>query len=118
MLPIRGVLAAGVITSWGIIPVEVLDGIAGGMLSVAVPGLVARLLDGTGHINAGQGMIMAAQGLGGALSPVLAGFTTEAWGFSITFLLLGGLALGALVVWLGFGPLVRRAQTTAAAATA
>jgi hypothetical protein len=39
------------------------------MLSVAVPGLVARLLDGTGRINVGQGAVMTAQGIGASLSP-------------------------------------------------
>lgn len=82
-LPVRGLLAAGVITTWGVIPVQVLDGVGAGMLSVAVPGLVARILDGTGHINVGQGAIMAAQGLGGALSPVLGGVVAQHLGFPL-----------------------------------
>lgn len=61
------------------IPVQVLDGIGAGMLSVAVPGLVARILDGTGHINVGQGAVMAAQGLGGASARCWAGPSPNIW---------------------------------------
>jgi MFS family permease len=117
-LPIRAVIAAGVITSWGVLPVEVLDGIGGGMLSVAVPGLVARILDGTGRINAGQGAIMGAQGLGGALSPALGGFIAQAFGFRAAFLLLGVLSLGSLAIWLGFASMLRRASGAPSQASA
>lgn len=112
-LPVRGLVAAGIITTWGVIPVQMLDGIGAGMLSVAVPGLVARLLDGTGHINVGQGAIMAAQGLGGALSPVLGGVVAQHLGFPMAFAMLGGLSLGSLIIWLGFAPMLRRAGDAA-----
>jgi len=114
-LPIRGFLAAGVITAWGVIPVEVLDGIGGGILSVAVPGLVARLLDGTGHINVGQGVIMSAQGLGGALSPMLGGFIAQGFGFPAAFMVLGALSVGALLIWVWFAPILRRGADAASA---
>ncbi|MCV7412889.1 MFS transporter [Mycobacterium florentinum] len=117
-LPIRGLLAAGVITTWGVIPVEILDGIGGGILSVAVPGLVARILDGTGHINVGQGAIMSAQGLGGALSPVLGGFIAQVFGFPAAFIALGALSVGALLIWVRFAPILRRAGNPAATAAA
>lgn len=114
-LPVRALIAANVITSWGIIPVQILDGVGAGMLSVAVPGLVARILDGTGHINVGQGAIMAAQGLGAALSPVLGGVVAQTLGFPTAFTMLGFLSLGAMVTWLGFAPTLRRAGNQVAA---
>lgn len=119
-LPVRCLIAANLITSWGVIPVQVLDGVGAGMLSVAVPGLVARILDGTGHINVGQGAIMAAQGLGGALSPVLGGVVAQHLGFPVAFAMLGALSLGALIIWVGFGPMLRRvgARPTESLATA
>ncbi|MBE7213062.1 MAG: MFS transporter, partial [Gluconacetobacter diazotrophicus] len=46
-LPIRGLLAAHLIDHWGVYPVQMLDGIGAGLQSVAVPGLVARILNGT-----------------------------------------------------------------------
>lgn len=96
------------------IPVQVLDGIGAGMLSVAVPGLVARILDGTGHINVGQGAVMAAQA-GRRLSPVLGGAVAQHLGFRAAFLLLAGLSLGALIIWVTFAPMLRRAARLPAA---
>ncbi len=112
-LPLRAIIAAGVINTWGVIPVQVLDGIGAGMLSVAVPGLVARILDGTGHVNVGQGAVMAAQGLGGAVSPVLGGVVAQHLGFPVAFLMLGGLSIGALIIWFGCAAMLRRAGAAA-----
>lgn len=108
-LPVRALIASHVITTWGVIPVQVLDGVGAGILSVAVPGLVAQILNGTGHINIGQGAIMAAQGLGGALSPVVGAVAAQAFGFSTAFALLGGLSLGSLIIWLASASMLRDA---------
>jgi Na+/melibiose symporter-like transporter len=54
-LPIRGVIAAFMINRSGVYPVEILDGIAAGLQTVVVPGLVARVLHRSGRVNAGQG---------------------------------------------------------------
>ena len=70
-LPIRGILAAVLIGTWGVYPVQFLDGVGAGLQSVAVPSLVVRILNGTGQINTGQGAVMtAAQGIGASLSPL------------------------------------------------
>jgi MFS family permease len=108
-LPVRGAIAAWLIRDWGVYPVQALDGIGAGLQSVAVPGLVARLLDGTGRVNAGQGAIMTVQGIGAALSPALGGWIAEKLGYPVAFLSLGALSLGALVLWLGFGRSLRGA---------
>jgi MFS family permease len=98
-LPIRGVLAASFISQWGIYPVQMLDGIGAGIQSVAVPGLVARIMDGTGRVNAGQGSIMTAQALGASLSPALGGWLAQEFGYPPMFLTLGSLALMSVGVW-------------------
>jgi len=69
----------------------VLDGVGAGLLGVAVPGLVARILSGTGHVNAGLGAVMTMQGIGAALSPAL-----------------GAVAMVALLVWLATRPVTAR----------
>ena len=51
------------------IPVQMLDGVGAGLQSVAVPGLVARILNGTGRVNVGQGAVMTVQGLGRFAQP-------------------------------------------------
>lgn len=108
-LPIRGFLAAHLITAWGVYPVQILDGVGAGLQSVAVPGLVARILDGTGRVNVGQGAVMTAQGIGAALSPALGGWIAQRFGYEATFLVLGGLSLVSVALWLGYAPLLRAA---------
>jgi MFS family permease len=108
-LPIRGVLAACLINQWGVYPVQLLDGVGAGLQSVAVPGLVARILDGTGRVNAGQGAVMTVQALGAALSPGIGGWMAQWIGYSATFLILGGLALGSIAVWIGFARVLKPA---------
>jgi MFS family permease len=102
LLPIRGLVASVLITGWGVWPVETLDGVASGLLSVAAPGLIARIMDGTGRVNAAQGAIMAAQGLGGAISPALGGWIAQTVGYPAAFAALGGFALVSLGLWVGF----------------
>ena len=108
-LPIRGLVAASVIQSWGVWPVQALDGIGAGLQSVAVPGLVARILSGTGRVNVGQGAVMTVQGVGASLSPAIGGAIAQAIGFRTAFLILGSFALGSLALWLVASPILRPA---------
>lgn len=105
-LPIRGLIAAHSMSVWGVYPVQALDGIGAGLQGVAVPGLVARILNGTGRINVGQGAVMTVQGLGASLSPALGGWIAQEIGYGAAFLILGGFALGSIVLWLIFAPLL------------
>jgi len=100
-LPLRGLIAASVVHTWGVFPVQILDGIGAGLQSVAVPALVARLLQGTGRVNVGQGAVMTVQGIGAALSPALGGWIAQGFGYRAAFLLLGGVSLLSLALWLG-----------------
>ena len=81
VLPVRGLVAAHLVASWGVFPVQILDGVGAGLQSVAVPGLVARILDGTGRVNIGQGAVMTAQGLGASLSPAIGGWLAQWSGY-------------------------------------
>jgi len=108
-LPIRGVIAAHLINKWGVYPVQFLDGIGAGLQSVAVPGLVARILNGTGRVNVGQGAVMTVQGLGASLSPAIGGWIAQEAGYGAMFLILGCFALGSIALWLGFASLLRPA---------
>jgi predicted MFS family arabinose efflux permease len=108
-LPVRGAIAAEFIAAWGVWPVQILDGIGAGLQSVAVPALVVRLLQGTGRVNVGQGMLMTVQGAGAALSPVLGGVLARHFGYSAAFLVLGAVSLGSLALWLGFGAVLKQA---------
>ena len=108
-LPIRGLVAASIIKGWGVFPVQALDGIGTGLQSVAVPGLVARILSGTGRVNVGQGAVMTVQGVGAALSPALGGVIAQTFGYHVTFIVLGSFAIGSLLLWLGFAGTLKSA---------
>jgi MFS family permease len=106
-LPVRGLIAASVIKHWGVFPVQALDGIGAGLQSVAVPGLVARILNGTGRVNVGQGAVMTVQGVGAALSPAIGGWLAQELGYPAAFTMLGCLAIGSTAIWLSFASVLK-----------
>lgn len=108
-LPVRGLIAASLIHAWGVWPVQVLDGVGAGLQSVAVPALVVRLLNGTGRVNAGQGVVMTVQAAGAALSPALGGVLAHHFGYPAAFISLGAISTGSLVLWLYCGAELRHA---------
>jgi len=108
VLPLRGVLAFFFTGWWGVVPVEILDGIGTGLQSVAVPGMVARSLYGTGRINLAQGAVITIQGAGAAFSPALGGWIAQTIGFSPAFLVLGGFGIAAVMVWIVLGAAVKQ----------
>lgn len=116
VLPLRGLIAALFITRWGVFPVEILDGVGAGLQGVAVPALVAKLMQGTGRVNVAQGAVMTVQGVGASLSPTLGGVVAQMFGFRAAFLVLGAIPLGALALWLVCAPVVKAAQGAAAGA--
>jgi MFS family permease len=107
-LPARGAVAALVTGPIGLGPVQMLDGVGAGLLGVAVPGLVARILSGTGHVNAGLGAVMTMQGAGAALSPAFGGYIAGRLGYPAAFLALGAVAVTALALWVVTRPLTAR----------
>ncbi len=108
-LPLRGFLAGTFIEHWGVWPVQALDGIGAGLQSVAVPGLVACLLDGTGRVNVGQGAVMTVQGVGASLSPAIGGWLAQELGYNIAFYILGSFAIVSVALWVGFAGTLRPA---------
>jgi MFS family permease len=110
-LPVRGALAAFVGGMFALGPVQVLDGVGvgAGILGVVVPALVARILNGTGHVNAGLGAVMTVQGIGASLSPALGGYVAGKFGYATSFLALGGVAVIALAVWIAARPVTAEA---------
>ncbi len=112
-LPLRGVIAYFIASPWGLVPVQILDGVGAGLLGVATPGLTARILAGTGHVNVGLGAIMTMQAVGAASSPALGGLIAQRFGYGAAFLALGGIAVVGLVLWLLATRIVRPACANA-----
>lgn len=88
-LPIRCVLAGSAIEAWGVWPVQILDGVGAGLQSVSTPGVVARVLDGTGRVNVGLGAVMMFQNIGAAVSNLFCGWLVQVRGYSVAFYVLG-----------------------------
>jgi MFS family permease len=110
----RGVLFALTTKSPNLmVAVQVLDGLGAGIYNVVWVLVAADLARGTGRFNLMQGVFATAQGLGGALSNVAAGFLATAFGFPATFLTLAAVAGCAFIVLV-----VRMPETRAAAGRA
>jgi MFS family permease len=107
-LPVRGIIAAYVMKNWGVFPVQALDGIGAGLQSVAVPALVAELMQDTGRVNVAQGAVMTLQGIGAALSPAFGGLVVDHYGYRAAFIALGAISAGSLFLWIGLGPSLRQ----------
>ncbi|MCI1005495.1 MFS transporter [Herbaspirillum sp. C7C8] len=110
-LPVRGLVAGVWDSAWALLPVQMLDGVGAGLLGVALPGSVARILQGSGHINIGLGAVTTIQSIGAAMSPALAGVVARHYGYGAAFAALTGIALLALGVW---GALAQRREHGAA----
>jgi MFS family permease len=108
-LPIRGLFAAYMHSHIGIYPVQILDGIGAGLQSVAVPGLVAHILNGTGRVNIGQGAVMTVQGLGASFSPAIGGWIAQGIGYNTTFMILGAFAIASILLWIIFAKTINDA---------
>ena len=111
-LPLRAVTAAWIAPSWGILPVQVFDGLGAGFQSVAVPALVVHLLHGSGRVNLGQGAVQGVQAAGACLSPILGGWIAHHYGYPAAFLALGSLSIVSIAIWVGYGRRVRGACDT------
>jgi predicted MFS family arabinose efflux permease len=107
VLPLRGLFACFLAGWWGVVPVEILDGIGIGLQSVAVPGMVARALYSTGRVNLAQGAVITIQGAGAALSPALGGWIAQWVGYSPAFLILGGMGVAAAALWIALKPAIK-----------
>ena len=102
VLPIRGALAYMFASEWNNIPVQVLDGLAAGVVGVATPLMVQRYVQGTGRFNTALGFVMTLQGIGAALSPGIANAVVgSGQRFGLAFVVLATAAVLALpMFWL------------------
>lgn len=101
-LPVRAALSAFIDDPLWLISAEILDGVASGIVGVAVPVVVADLTWGSGRTQTALGTVNAVQGIGGALSAWYGGVAQSLLGWTGAFLTLGapGFVALALVIWL------------------
>ena len=97
LLPIRGLLFAVTDSPISIVMIQLLDGVAAGIFGVISVVIASDLMRGTGRFNLAQGLVALATGLGASISNLVAGFVVQAFGYSIGFLTLAGIATLALL---------------------
>ena len=98
VLPLRGVLFAIAGNPGSVIAVQVLDGIGAGLQGPLFAIMVADLTRGSGRYNVAFGAATMIQGIGGALSPTLAGAMVSMAGYHFAMFALTGIAVVALVL--------------------
>ena len=97
VLPIRGILFSFTSSPYGVVAIQLLDGVAAGIFGVVSVLIASDLMRGTGRFNLAQGLTALSVGIGAALSNAIAGFVVQWFGFPAGFLFLAAIAGGALV---------------------
>ncbi len=100
ILPIRAALYPLSDAPAWLLGVQLLDGIGAGIFGALIPIMVSDLSEGTGRFNVTLGAVSTVFGVGGALSPALAGFIVQHAGYDAAFLTLAAIATAAvLLAW-------------------
>ena len=99
-LIIRGGVAANFAGIGGMVFTQILDGVGAGVSGVIVPIIVAFMLRGSGHINAGLALVLTCGGLGAALSNGIGGYFAPFYGYLYAYLFLGAVAGLGLLLWI------------------
>ncbi len=113
----RCALAAFASANWWLVPVQVLDGLAAALFSVAAPVAVADLTYGTGRTQTALGGMGTMQAGGAALAGVAWGFSATHLGYAVTFGAMGVFAVAAILVLLTIHLQDEEPQAGAASAT-
>ena len=103
VLPVRGLLFSFTSSPYGVVGIQLLDGVAAGIFGVISVLIASDLMRGTGRFNLAQGLTALAVGVGATLSNATAGYVVQAFGYSFGFLYLTviagcGLAFFALLM--------------------
>jgi predicted MFS family arabinose efflux permease len=106
-LPVRGVLFSVTANPYGVVAIQLLDGVAAGIFGVIAVVIASDLMRGTGRFNLAQGLVALCVGVGAALSNAVSGFIIQWYGYPAGFLALTAVALGAFGFFALFMPETR-----------
>ncbi len=112
VLPVRGVLYTLTSSIPLLVAIQILDGVANSIFGVASAVLVADRTRGSGHFNLAMGAVNTVLGVGAATSNIVAGFIAQRAGFQVSFLVLAGIAVIALLFLVSFVPNTRENSAT------
>jgi predicted MFS family arabinose efflux permease len=96
-LPIRGLLFSFTTNPFGVIGIQLLDGLAAGIFGVIAILIASDLMRGTGRFNLAQGLVALSVGIGAGLSNLTSGFVVQWYGYPAGFLYRAAIALVALL---------------------
>lgn len=116
-LPIRAALYTVSDNAFWLLGVQLLDGVGAGIYQALTPLLIADIMRGTGRYNLAQGAVATTQGVGAAISALIAGEVTDHFGYSVSFWFLGAVAALAWLVFFAFMPETRGKPATPLDAT-
>jgi predicted MFS family arabinose efflux permease len=111
VLPVRGILFTFTSSPYGVVGIQLLDGVAAGIFGVISVLIASDLMRGTGRFNLAQGLTALAVGLGATLSNATAGYVVQWFGYPVGFLYLAAIAVCALIFFLLLMPETRDAAT-------
>ena len=112
VLPVRGVLFSFTTSPYGVVAIQLLDGVAAGIFGVISVLIAADLMRGTGRFNVAQGMTALAVGVGASLSNATSGFVVQWFGYAAGFLYLAAIAGCALAFFALLMPETKSAEAT------
>jgi MFS family permease len=106
-LPVRGILFSFTANPYGVVAIQLLDGVAAGIFGVIAVVIASDLMRGTGRFNLAQGLVALCVGVGAALSNTVSGFIIQWYGYPAGFLSLTAVALAAFGFFALFMPETR-----------
>jgi predicted MFS family arabinose efflux permease len=109
VLPVRGLLFSVTTSPYGVVAIQLLDGVAAGIFGVISVLIASDLMRGTGRFNLAQGLTALAVGVGATLSNATSGFVVQWFGYPAGFLYLTAIAACALGFFAMFMPETREA---------
>jgi MFS family permease len=115
VLPIRGMLFAGIADPYLMILVQLLDGLSAAVLGVLSPLIVADIARESGHYTTSLGIVGLAIGSGATLSTTVAGLVADNFGGAATFLSLAAFGLCATLLVAALMPETRPSTKRAGA---
>jgi MFS family permease len=107
VLPVRGLLFSFTANPFGVIAIQLLDGVAAGIFGVIAVIIAADVTRGTGRFNLAQGLVALSIGVGAGLSNLVAGYIVQWFGYPVGFLSLAVIAVAALVFFAALMPETR-----------
>ena len=118
VLPVRGVLFTLTSSPYGVVAIQLLDGVAAGIFGVISVLIASDLTRGTGRFNFAQGLTALSVGIGATLSNATAGYVVQWFGFTTSFLYLAAVACAGLAFFALLMPETGERRNSQAAAAA